>query len=443
MSLHHVLCLAVLGLTFLSPSPSAAGEVPISKKRRNEIVQAVDKCKSSVVNIHSERTSYTVNGTGYSTPQKANGMGTGIIIDPRGYIVTNHHVVDDISSLKVRLCNRETYDARIIAKDKTHDLAVIKIDAPHALPVITIGTSSDLMLGETVIAIGNAFGYEHTISVGIISALHRDVVLNKDISYKSLIQTDASINPGNSGGPMLNIDGELVGVNVAIRAGAQGISFAIPVDQMLEVVSRMMAQKRQEAIRLSFTYNDELLTDPSLSRKLMVSHVLPGQPDKKACLQRGDEILQAGTSRIQHSLDLERLLLDRKPGDRVPLVIRRGGNEVKMELVLQSAKPQAESSPDLAWKELGLRLGTMDAEQVKKANPSLRGGLMVIEVRSGSLSSRAGIQAGDVLVGLHMWETLNFEHVKFVLQHADRATFSPLRFHSLRDGEMIRGVFGE
>src|SRR5262249_41999759 len=146
------------------------------------------------------------------------------------------------------------YDARVIARDKTHDLAILKIDAPRPLPTIVFGTSSDLMVGETVIAIGNAYGYENTVSVGIISALHRDVVLNKDISYKSLIQTDASINPGNSGGPMLNVDGELVGVNVAIRAGAQGISFAIPVDQMLEVVSRLMAQKRQEEIRLNFTY---------------------------------------------------------------------------------------------------------------------------------------------------------------------------------------------
>ena len=441
MRLHLVLAVAVVGLGFAGPH-AWSREVPISKKRRSEIVEVIDKTKTAVVNIHSERTSYTTNGSGYSTPQKANGMGTGIIIDPRGYIVTNHHVIDDVTLLRVRLWNRESFDARLIAKDKLHDLAIIKIDAPKPLPTITIGTSTDLMVGETVIAIGNAYGYEHTVSVGIISALHRDVVLNKDISYKSLIQTDASINPGNSGGPMLNMDGELIGVNVAIRAGAQGISFAIPVDQMLEVVSRLMAQRRQEDVRLGFTYNDELLTEPAITRKLKIDNILPELRGGKCNLQRGDEIIQVGDSRVQHSMDLERLLMDRKPGERVPLVLRRGGNEVKAELILQSTRQQTSIvNTDLAWSELGLRLGTIDAEQVKKQNVSLRGGLLISDVRSGSLASRAGFQSGDILVGLHIWETLNFDHVKFVLQHEERGTFNPLRYHLLRDGQMIRGTF--
>src|SRR4029077_2551099 len=133
-------------------------------------------------------------------------------------------------------------------RDKEEDLALLKIEVPQALPVMPLGTASDLMVGETVVAIGNAYGYEHTVTCGIVSAVKRDVTLNKDISYKSLIQTDAAINPGNSGGPLLNINGELIGVNVAIRAGAQGIGFAIPVDTMLRVAADMLSIRKRNGL---------------------------------------------------------------------------------------------------------------------------------------------------------------------------------------------------
>ncbi|MFT3878501.1 MAG: trypsin-like peptidase domain-containing protein [Gemmatales bacterium] len=202
-----------------------AGDTPEHPSRRTAIVGVVERTKASVVNIHSERQSPMLYGErGLSgTSGRSNGMGTGIVIDARGYIVTNFHVVDDVIKLQVRMSgDDERYDATVIAKDKESDLAVIKINARKPLPVVKIGTSSDLMVGETVIAIGNAFGYEHTVSMGIVSALGRDVVLNKEVNYKQLIQTNASINPGNSGGPLLNIDGELIGVNTAIRAVLSG-----------------------------------------------------------------------------------------------------------------------------------------------------------------------------------------------------------------------------
>src|SRR5262249_8286972 len=132
------------------------------------------------------------------------------------------------------------------------------IDVQRPLPTIQLGTASDLMVGETVIAVGNAYGYEHTVSVGVVSAVKRDVSLNKDMSYKSLIQTDASINPGNSGGPLLNVQGELVGVNVAIRAGAQGIGFAIPVDNMIRVVNDMLRARRRASMIDGFTCRDQV-----------------------------------------------------------------------------------------------------------------------------------------------------------------------------------------
>ena len=148
-------------------------------------------------------------------------MGTGVVIDPRGYIITNYHVVNGVRDIQVTLADGERYIAKLVARDPETDLAIIKIDAKQEIPVISIGTSSDLMTGETVIAMGNAYGYEHTVTRGIVSALRRSVQVNEAQNYDDLIQTDASINPGNSGGPLLNIDGEMIGINVAVRAGAR------------------------------------------------------------------------------------------------------------------------------------------------------------------------------------------------------------------------------
>ncbi len=217
--------LAAFTPAFSDPPPTArAGEREITPaKRRDQVVDVYDRLKSAVVNIHSER---TVNGPGDDPfarqpvqPQRVNGMGTGIVLDARGYILTNFHVIDDVTSLRVRLHDGTGYTARIISTDKEADLALIKVDPAKPLPVIGLGTSSDLMVGESVIAIGNAFGYEHSVTDGRVSFKGRDVSLNKDMGYKGLIQTSAAINPGNSGGPLLNVLGEVVGVNVAIRAG--------------------------------------------------------------------------------------------------------------------------------------------------------------------------------------------------------------------------------
>src|SRR5689334_17928442 len=204
-----------------------APAIPVSHSanpRRTPIVEVVEKVKDAVVNIHSERTVAPAAGeelySFHTAPSRVNGMGTGIVLDPRGYIITNYHVVDDVQVIRVRLADGSTYPARIVARDHESDLALLKVDAKKPLATLPLGTASDLMIGETVLAVGNAFGYEHTVTKGIVSALKRDVTLSKEMAYKSLIQTDTPINPGNSGGPLVNIYGELVGVNVAIRAGA-------------------------------------------------------------------------------------------------------------------------------------------------------------------------------------------------------------------------------
>lgn len=437
-SLRH----GILFLTFLAFLPSAihAGDSPTGPSRRTAIVGVVERTKASVVNIHSERQTVAPFGDRSlgGASGRSNGMGTGIILDPRGYIVTNFHVVDEVTKLQVRLSgDEERYDATVIAKDKETDLAIIKINPKKPLPVIKLGTSSDLMVGETVIAIGNAFGYEHTVSMGIVSALGRDVVLNKEVNYKQLIQTNASINPGNSGGPLLNIDGDLVGVNVAIRAGAQGISFAIPVDNMLETVSDLLARSRRNAFPTGLQYRDRVTPAQSPCRALIVEKVINNSLAEKAGLKNGDMILAINKQSIECGLDFERALIDAKPGEKLAVKYKRGQEEKEIEWAFEPKIVQPGQDP--LWKELGIRVTTTDNESITRLYAHLHGGMQVNDVLSGGPAAKAGIQPGDILVGLQNWETCSFDNVNYVLNHENFATFKPLQFHIIRKGQLHRG----
>ena len=228
-----------------APTPAARGGESL---RRTPVVKAVEKAQPCVVNISSEKKAGSSSRWPFSSEESArprvNGMGTGVLVDGRGYILTNHHVVDKVQTIEVHLFDGSNHLARVIQQDKDTDLALIKIEANRPLPAIAVGTSGDLMVGETVITIGNAFGYENTVSVGIVSALKRNVTLSDEQVYRNLIQTDACINPGNSGGPLINIEGELIGINVATRSGAQGIGFALPIDDVKRVATEMLSTRR-------------------------------------------------------------------------------------------------------------------------------------------------------------------------------------------------------
>src|SRR4051812_1480662 len=287
-------------------TPAAAVEDGAPRRdwslRQTPVVDVVRRVRDAVVNIHSER---TARGPASEelfalapSQNRINGMGTGIVIDPRGYIVTNQHVVDEVNLIKVRLADGTARTARVLQRDAQADIALLKVETSRPLPVMPLGTATDLMVGETVVAIGNAYGYEHTVTVGVVSAVGRDVTLNREVSYKALIQTDASINPGNSGGPLINIHGDLIGVNVAIRAGAQGIGFAIPVDTMIRVAGPMLKTRSRQAggsASLGLVVRDVLRKpgeDASPLRSVVVDRVDANGPAAKAGLQRGDTLVQ-------------------------------------------------------------------------------------------------------------------------------------------------------
>lgn len=430
------------------PSAEASGGRSITPgKRRDEVVDVYEKVKAAVVNIHSKR---TVAGGGDDpfrpptvTPQQVNGMGTGIVLDPRGYILTNFHVVDDVSSLQVRLHDGAGYTARVIGTDREADLALLKIDASRPLPLLPFGTSADLMVGEPVIAIGNAYGYEHTVTDGRVSFKGRDVALNKDMGYKGLIQVSAPINPGNSGGPLMNVLGELVGVNVAIRAGAQNIGFALPVDFVIGRAADLVSgRKRTGGARHGLAVKDAAVREANechATRTLTVERVEPESPAAAAGFKSGDVVEQVDDVTVFTSIDLERALLDKPAGAKAAVRVRRSGSAENLELVLQPGPKVPPTPADQVWKKLGLRAQPVGAELVSKANSQLHGGLLVTEVAVGGAAATAGIQKGDVLVGLHQWETLSIDNIAFVLNHKDFASFLPLRFYVSRDGKLRDG----
>jgi serine protease Do len=442
--------LAALAPAFSEPPPAlSAGErerTVTPGKRRDEVVDVYDRVKPCVVNIHSERTVSPPADEAFNRPagqpQRVNGMGTGIVLDGRGYILTNYHVVDDVSSLRVRLHDGSGYTARVLATDKEADLAVIKIDPAKSLPVIGFGTSSDLMVGESVIAIGNAFGYEHSVTDGRVSYKGRDVSLNKDMGYKGLIQTSAPINPGNSGGPLLNTLGEVVGVNVAIRAGAQNIGFALPADQVIPRAADLIGVRRRTGARHGLTLRDGAAresVEAAAKRSVTVEHVDANSPAAAAGFKAGDVVERIGDIAVVTSIDFERGLIDKADGSKVPVKVRRGGAATDLELSLRPAARAPLGAADAVWKRLGIKVAPVGADAVAKANPQLRGGLLVVDVAAGSASSTAGIQKGDVLVGLHLWETLNLDNVTFVLNHKDLSTFLPLKYFVARDGKLKDG----
>jgi serine protease Do len=437
----------------LRPKEATTRETPArdltrTGARRTAIVSAIERVKAATVNIHSERTVAAAGDLYTLSPSqnRVNGMGTGIIIDPRGYIVTNHHVVEDVSVLRIRLADGTTQNAAVVARSPDMDLALIKIDPPYPLQTMPLGTAADLMVGETVVAVGNAYGYEHTVSVGVVSAIKRDVSLNKDMSYKSLIQTDASINPGNSGGPLINVNGELVGVNVAIRAGAQGIGFAIPVDHMVRSAADMLRSRRRSGAYDGLVCRDRVdISNETPTRSVVIERVEPSSPAASAGLRAGDTLARIGDVRIVCTYDVERALLESKAGDSLPVVVRRADEDQKIELALGQAvndrvvRAQPASTGDLIWTKLGVQVQAVAADAVTKVNRQLNGGLEITAINNDGVAARSGMRKGDILVGLHNWETLSSDNITYVLSHPDLSKFSPLSFYIVRSGQVRKG----
>ena len=471
-----IFCTAVLQLGFVVAGDDA---------RDTPLVRAVQQSRKSVVNIHTERMSEDEKDSKFfnSKPRKVTGMGTGVVIDERGYIVTNYHVIQAVDVITVTLDGGGSYEGRPVSFDRKHDLAIIKIAPTDTLTVMHMGTSSDLMLAETVYAVGNAFGYEHTVTAGIVSQLHRDVEVDETQSYENLIQTDASINPGNSGGPLINLNGEVIGINVAIRSGAQRIGFAIPIDDARRTIARLMSVERLNGIPHGLTTKDIKTAE---EKKLVVEQVAAESAADLCGIRNGDVITSIRGTRVIDGTDLERLLLDLPRGKVVDVIISREGHEQTLQLTVGVGKPtgtpvvgvskQADLDQSIgsqktvevpvaarrvvsdteelvmnrAWDLLGLRLENLSEKErheiAGKEYPGAgkpvkyNGGLKIVSVRAGSVASRF-ISEGDILLGLDGFETLGPTNISYILRDARISNSAPMKCQILRKaGNPIEGT---
>ena len=436
------------------------GSLRASSVRETPLVRAVRDCRSAIVNIHTEKRETTAAAGRFLPPRerRVTGMGTGIVIDERGYIVTNCHVIQDVEQIIVTDDRGETYPARVVDRDAQHDLAIIQVNPVQPMTVLTIGTSSDVMLGEQVFAVGNAFGYEHTVTAGIVSAVSRNVEVDETQSYENLIQTDASINPGNSGGPLLNLDGEVIGINVAIRAGAQRIGFAIPIDDARRVIAQLMSTERRSGMTHGLRGRD--VNTPG-NQHLVVESVQPDSPAAECGLQPGDIIRRVDGRPVSDQADWERSLLAATSDTPVSVTIEREGEQQTVALTVQpvtirsagkirgtwtASQTSAESAPEpsslppdatgleRAWHLFGIRLTRLSQDERARLPARYSGGMKIRYVRRGSRAARDGLRRGDILVGLDGYETLDERSLAFVLDPSRLKTASRLSFQIVRNG---------
>ena len=367
------------------------------------------------------------NEGGDDGESQPSGVGSGFILSSDGYIMTNAHVVEGASEVMVTLADKREFKAKIVGADKRTDVAVVKIDA-KGLPAIKIGDVNRLKVGEWVMAIGSPFGLENTVTAGIVSAKQRDTG-----DYLPFIQTDVAINPGNSGGPLINMRGEVVGINSQIYSrsgGFMGISFAIPMDEAIRVSDQLRATGKVSRGRIGVQIgpvDKEVAESIGLGSATgaLVSAVEPDSPAAKAGLQAGDVIVQFNGTKIDKVSDLPRLVGNTKPGSKVSLTIFRRGKQQQVAITVADVpadESQVAQAPEASGatanaKTLGLRVTDLTAAQKKALG--VRGGVQVAEA-SGP-AARAGMRPGDVVLAIANTEVASVKDFEAALAKADQS----------------------
>lgn len=391
----------------------------VSVQRRTPVVVAAHSILPAVVNIE---TAATIRRRGYDPfwgffgdrPYQTSSVGSGFVWASDGTIVTNAHVVEGASEIKVNLFDRRQLDATVIGVDPDSDLAVLQVEA-SGLPAAPIGTSSDLLIGETVIAVGNPFGLSGSVTTGVVSATGRTVPSKeRGRIYTDFIQTDASINPGNSGGPLLNIEGKVVGINVAIYADAQNIGFAIPVDRARKVIEDL---RRYGSVHPAWvgvatatvTPEEARRADLAAERGALVTRVFSGSPAERAGIAVGDVIVAVGNSPVDSRESFNTQVASATPGRPLSLRVQRGRRTL--------AVPVTPIDPP---RELGLEiLRTVAGIGVEEG----RRGVVIDRVQTGSHAAGIGLRPGDAIVGVNGRRVASVEELNAeVIRGADRSS---------------------
>jgi serine protease Do len=420
------LVLAGLWIPALGAAADALTPDEALARRRTPVVEAVEKVTPSVVNISTERlvpVSRWGSGRGniFSSPlddlfrmfpgptyyQRRTSLGSGVLVDPEGYIITNAHVVSRASQIVVTLSDGNEYEAQLIGEDPDVDIAVLKTEEGGSFAHLPFGSSDDLLIGETVIAIGNPFGLHHTVTTGVLSAREREVSVG-DRTFPGLIQTDAAINPGNSGGPLVNINGDLIGINTAIQAGAEGIGFAIPVRRVKRIYEELVYDvvSLEESLGLSLQEVTPAIAsyfDLDEGRGVLVVEVEEGGLGEECGLRRGDLIVALDEGEIGELADYYRLLDRHETGDLLLRCIRERGND-PVEVRITPDRTRGRKQGDTAGPWFGLTVSSMDNRTARKNGWELDDGVVVAEVQADSEAEAVGIRRGDLIMYIGRFE---------------------------------------
>ena len=388
----------------------------VSYNRRTPLVQAVEKVSPAVVNIYTTEISRPARNPFRSfgnnlfdqffkdfippTANQRRSLGSGVLINGEGFILTNEHVISKAAKIHVILSDKQEFDASVIGADIKSDLAIIKINSRKPLPYVEMGRSDDLMIGEQVLTIGNPFGLQHTVTTGIISALNRNIRAGKNMVYSDFIQVDASINPGNSGGPLLNINGSLIGINTAIYQKAEGIGFAIPIDHARRIVDELI---RYGKVRRGWLGVSVQELDVQLSRHfkldrengVLVVGVADSSPAGKAGLKRGDIIIAIDDHEVKNKSDFRGRMASYTVSSSIRFSILRDGKVKKVRARVTAIPKSYVKEFTRHW--LGL-LVQENSERFAGSNRLMTSkGMVVVEVVPNSASGRIGINPGDII----------------------------------------------
>jgi Do/DeqQ family serine protease len=396
--------LALCGLLAIAPASPALALVE-EELRRDAVVRAVEKARPTVVNVNTEE-EVAVSPFGASgdpiferffrdffetAPRRrvtSRSLGSGVIVDPRGYILTNEHVVARASRVSVTLADERTYPAKIVGTDPDHDLAVIRVEAKEPLPAIETGDSDHLLIGERVIAIGNPFGLTHSVTTGVVSATRRSIRTAQGRSYYDFVQTDAAINPGNSGGPLLDINGRMIGVNTAVYSEGMGIGFAIPAAVARRVVEDLVRYGQVQEVWAGIAVGDAPERDLGAGERphggLPVLRVAAGGAAARAGIEVGDVILAVGGTAVRSAGEFHYHIGRHAAGETVSLTLRRGKDS--LELPLRTEKFTTKVAGEIAWEWLGLSVRFS------------RVGVAVSRIRSGGAAAAIGLEPGDLIL---------------------------------------------
>ena len=350
------------------------------------------------------------------------GVGSGFVMSEDGFILTNNHVIEDADRIKVKFADGKDFTARVVGRDPKTDLALIKIDGAAALHPLKLGNSENLKVGSWVVAVGSPFGLEQTVTVGIVSAKGRVIGSGP---YDNFIQTDASINPGNSGGPLVNMNGEVIGINTAIIPNAQGIGFATPINMATEILPQL--QKKGHVTRgwLGVSIQEvtpELAKSFSLDKNkgALVAEVFKASPAEKAGIEQGDIILQFNGKDIAESKELPRMMAATPVGDTVALKVLRNGKTITCQVNAGEMQEKEVASLDTPRESLGLTVQNITPDIAQELGLEKAGGVVVANVEPGSPASEAGIQPGDVIQGVNQKPVRNVDDFVAKIENAGK-----------------------